>query len=112
MIISEIKKDQPLIGYRCGKCNLKDTCIKRLDNIKFPRLLPVTVKLFDNFGRKLGGGYNVNEKLNFEDDKPGYSLSSIIYHIGKSLCQGHYVTVSKTSDGFFLFNDDKVSYVL
>ncbi|OLL22457.1 putative ubiquitin carboxyl-terminal hydrolase creB [Neolecta irregularis DAH-3] len=41
-------------------------------------------------------------------DKGIYELFSIVVHLGNSLIQGHYVSITKTDKGWMVFDDDRV----
>ena len=74
-----------------------------------PKVLAIQIKRFSNPMMKIRHDINVpthlilNQFVIGKHDKLNYSLTSSIRHIGEQTSSGHYTTVGKENNDFFLF---------
>tara|TARA_B100001094_G_C18164932_1_gene791470 strand:- start:860 stop:1822 length:963 start_codon:yes stop_codon:yes gene_type:complete len=103
--------EEDIEDYKCEKCGEKNIK-KRLNIIKLPKVLLITLKRYNNNSIKLYDNININNNLklkNYINETYNYNLKSIIIHEGNCL-GGHYYTYSKNikTNRWYNFNDDKV----
>ena len=105
----------------CNNCNTPENFTKKLEYVKFPKILIFSLKRFKyNFTNKKGKKtLIVSEKLSYLIDFPidnldlskysstakeKYELYAVCYHHG-NINSGHYTTVCKINNNWFEFND-------
>lgn len=111
------------IKYNCSSCHTKTNATKKLSILQFPNVLAIQLKRFKHNNQsvkiesfiKFPMFINMNEfstsyAINkTEDSSLNYELFGVICHIG-SVNTGHYVTVTKNSEGkWFKFDDSVVT---
>tara|TARA_B100001094_G_scaffold330722_1_gene396670 strand:+ start:479 stop:1444 length:966 start_codon:yes stop_codon:yes gene_type:complete len=106
--------EEDIEDYKCEKCNEKKIK-KRLNIIRLPKILLITLKRYNNNICKIRKDININNNLKLTDylgNVFNYNLKSIIIHEG-SCMGGHYYTYTKNIklDKWFCFNDEKVSEI-
>mgnify|MGYP001089541802 CR=1 FL=1 len=107
-MIEEYIKPCKLQGdWKCEKCNEYTSYIKINHIWKFPRILTVMIKRFDNNFKKNNREININPELNFKNKNIKYSLFSMALHYG-NLNNGHYISICKQNNSYKLFDDLKV----
>lgn len=117
-ILDCIKKhtsfEEDIDDYKCEKC-CKKNIKKRLNIIKFPKILLITLKRYNNNICKIKNDIEINCNLNLKNylgEYVNYDLKSIVIHEGN--CNGgHYYTYTKNikSNKWYNFNDEKVSEI-
>ena len=100
--------------YLCPKCKSKQNAKKSLCVAKAPRVLIVTVKRFDIFGKKVNrrikypSTFNLKKHMVPAMDQPDnyerqldevYDLYGVCVHSGWSSSSGHYYSYCKTGTG-------------
>lgn len=109
----------------CPVCKTKQNATKSLSINLAPRILVVTVKRFDVFGRKITRKmkypltFNLKKHMDTAMDNPEnmasitdeiYDLYGVCVHSGYSTSSGHYYSYCKASDGkWFECNDSFIS---
>lgn len=95
--------------YLCPQCKTKQNATKSLTINQAPKILIVTVKRFDIFGRKImkkiryPAQFNLKKHMDSAVDKPDsvrdemYDLFGVVIHSGHSTSSGHYYSYCKTS---------------
>ena len=75
-----------------------------------PRVLAMSVKMFDNFIRKIKRPINCEETLSidFLGGRAEFVLFGVIVHIGDDIDSGHYVAYVRHGKTWYLFDDDEV----
>lgn len=106
--------EEDIDDYKCEECEKKNIK-KRLNIIKLPKILLITLKRYNNRICKLSNDININTDLKLRDylgNVYNYNLKSIIMHEG-SCMGGHYYTYTKNikTNKWFNFNDEKVSEI-
>lgn len=91
-------------GYRCAKCNRGNMCWKRTTVAKCLDVIIMHIKRFSRDGRKDNMPFLVSVDLAFDD--VAYRLASMILHTG-SIDAGHYVSVVRRKDDWWLLDDAK-----
>ena len=112
--------------YRCEKCKSLQNATKRLSVNIAPRILIVTIKRFDIFGRKLSkkirypATFDLKKYMDasIDDSKKTkvvgneiYDLYGIVIHVGSSTNSGHYYAYCKSFDNsqWYECNDSHIS---
>jgi ubiquitin C-terminal hydrolase len=117
-ILDCIKKhtsfEEDIEDYKCDKCNKKHIK-KRLNIIRLPKILLITLKRYNNNICKISNDININNNLKLKTylgHEMNYDLKSIIMHEG-SCMGGHYYTYTKSirTKKWFNFNDENVSEI-
>ena len=109
-------KCEELDGYRCDKCNKKDTSIKQLVLWKSPKILIIVLKRFigDNkFQQYIDFPMEMNIAdyvKGYDSDDSTYILNSVIEHQGGTN-YGHYVCYCRKSTGYYKFSDESIEKV-
>lgn len=104
--------------YFCEFCQVRQEAFKKMKIKSLPNVLLLHLKRF-KFVEKLGRFVKLSHRVDFPDTlilpsadsnvKLSYSLNAIVAHIGSGMRVGHYVTIVKVKDNWFLFDDDDVS---
>ena len=109
--------------YLCPVCKSKQNATKRFSVNQAPRILIVTIKRFDIFGRKISkrikypASFNMKKLMDTSHDKKKtedqcYDLYGVVTHHGSSTNCGHYVACCKSQSGsWFDCNDSYVSKI-
>ncbi len=102
--------------YYCEKCRSRNNSTKILTFQKFPRILVVHLKRFDNRQRKIKKFVRYEKSLPMgkytnsrKKEKIEYRLSSVLIHEGSSIYSGHYFCYLRVDDdNWYCFNDQRV----
>jgi hypothetical protein len=102
--------------YYCEKCRGRNNSTKILTFQKFPRILVVHLKRFDNRQRKIKKFVKYEKTLpmgkytnSMKKEKIDYRLSSVLIHEGNSIYSGHYYCYLRVDDdNWYCFNDQRV----
>jgi ubiquitin C-terminal hydrolase len=63
------------MGYKCSKCKAEDTCTKQMTIYRFPKVMVIHMKRFDNVG------FSRREKLNTRIEIPlSINMGSLAPH--------------------------------
>ncbi|XP_045542226.1 ubiquitin carboxyl-terminal hydrolase 35 isoform X3 [Papilio machaon] len=104
--------------YKCPACGCKRDVERRAVIEYTPRYLIIVLKNFKFDAKKLTQNklmsptiYNHSVTLPTvpAQTQNGYTMYAAIVHEGSSMSSGHYYTLAKTEDGWYLFNDDTVT---
>lgn len=101
------KENRKLDCRRCEKLRVNHTY--SLSFGKYPELLVVTFKLFDNKFRKIQKNVIIRDKLSLEASE--FLMEGIIVHLGETINNGHYIFYKLHSevDQVTRFNDENVT---
>jgi ubiquitin C-terminal hydrolase len=115
--------EEILDGYRCDKCNKKDS-FKKCILLNTPKYLVIQLKRFqysmktNNFIKISNevnyplfldmNKYCLKDNINTNIDNNIYELTNIINHLGNSLDSGHYTSHHKINDKWFYADDDDI----
>ncbi len=100
-------------GAKCEKCN-KKSLIKTTTIWKFPLTLILNIKrfTFDSSGitHKINKSLKMDKYLKICSSKHtyNYSLTSVVYHHGRSPNAGHYNTDLLKNEHWYKLDDDTV----
>ena len=118
--IDRLTKDNK---YKCPVCKSLQNATKRLSVSVAPRILIVTIKRFDIFGRKISKRIRYPSMFNFKTfmdaniDKSSktvgdeiYDLYGVVIHSGSSTNSGHYYSYCKnmTTEKWYECNDSHI----
>ena len=121
--IDRLTKDNK---YKCPVCKSLQNATKRLSVTVAPRILIVTIKRFDIFGRKITKRIRYPSTFNFKtfmdahiDAKSKnvgdeiYDLYGVVIHVGGSTSSGHYFAYCKnmTTDKWYECNDSHIGSI-
>jgi len=95
-----INQSDQLVEYRCEKCGI--TTIHK----KMERILNSPTNLFINLQNFRGKKLQIHQQIELNDQE--YSLVGIVKHIGTH-SNGHYTIYLLDTDGWTLYNDDKIT---
>jgi len=121
-LVLEVFRPQVFEGkeqYFCTQCDVKVPVATKSPRIKkLPSSLLITINQFTydvelKQRLKLTKAIDVDEKLILSDDDGPrqYELSSLVIHAGKSAEYGHYYSVGKNIDKWFVLNDSTVTEI-
>jgi hypothetical protein len=92
---------------------LNQRATSRLQLLTFPESLLVYLIIFNKELKKINGQPTIDFQVslkNLANDVAQYELVAIILHIGRYQ-NGHYVTIGKRNQNWFLFNDTEVQII-
>lgn len=95
--------------WKCDKCNCNSDYIKHTSIFKLPKILFISLNRFKEIVNKNIEPINIDKGLNFNNNN-FYELHSIGFHHG-NLDGGHYNSVSKNGDKYYLYDDLNVCYI-
>ncbi|XP_013162217.1 PREDICTED: ubiquitin carboxyl-terminal hydrolase 35-like isoform X2 [Papilio xuthus] len=104
--------------YKCPACGCKRDVERRAVIEYTPRYLIIVLKNFKFDTKKLTQNklmsptiysHSVTLPTVPAQTQNGYTMYAAIVHEGTSMSSGHYYTLAKTEDGWYLFNDDDVT---
>ena len=114
MIINHFKVEIREDDWKCDNCKNNCKYLKTVRLWKLPEVLFITLNRFKDMDRKNNEEIIINDVLNFNkgsvmslnEDKL-YLLTSMGLHSG-SLMGGHYTSLCKNQDEFYLYNDEYI----
>ena len=110
----------------CDKCMCAQEAEKSVRCLRLPRTLIVHLKRFKFSERRgiflklqhevvypltLNMSVNSKELGDFPQDKRTYQLQAVIVHIGSTPYGGHYISVVRRFNKWFVYNDERISLV-
>jgi ubiquitin C-terminal hydrolase len=112
-------KEEMIDSWTCDGCNQTSTTDNRsqkaVKNWRNPEVLVITLKRFNSNLEKTNISIEIPHILDVSEFTLGnshrkYNLKSVAYH-GGSIDSGHYITLGKTNNEWYLFDDETVSKV-
>ena len=102
--------------YNCEKCNTTGKAKERTLLTLLPNYITIQLLRFKNDGSKINKSIDVPLRLNFDNYSykmrdMNYELTSVICHIDFSIMSGHYISVIKRSNNWYIQNDNDVKKV-
>lgn len=110
LIINYFKVEMREDEWRCDNCKNKCKYLKTLRLWKYPEILFITLNRFKDINNKNMEEIIINDNINFNDEKKSYSLISLGLHSG-CLMGGHYTSLCKFNEGYYLYNDDDIKEI-
>lgn len=108
--INDYFDKENLNGYTCGKCSTIDSSTKEKQITKHPKILALSINLFEPDLSKKTIKYDFDTILDNKNFKFKYNLYSVILHSG-STRGGHYTSIVKKDNKWYHFNDSNVKEV-
>lgn len=104
--------------WKCDKTNKYYDGVQNVKVWKFPDILIINFKRFDNYGRKINKLidfpiYNLDLNkycIGYHKYKSKFELYGICNHVG-NLNFGHYYAYCKNGNNWYNFNDDSISMI-
>jgi hypothetical protein len=107
-LIIKYFKPEEVTDWKCHVCG-NIGCTKSWYFSTFPEYLFICLKRFNNQMKKNNNPVFIN--LTIEILKCNYELVCDIVHIGKSINSGHYISIIKKFNNFFLMNDNNGKFI-
>ena len=99
--------------WECESCKQK-TIVRQQLICRYPQFLMVTWKRFSENGKNnhpmsFLSTWIPSSKISVNDvNPPKYKLTSVIYHMGRSIGTGHYITCCCRNRKWWVFDDNNV----
>lgn len=103
--------------WKCEKCKESVTPKRRIMYWKLSDILIIQIKLYNNKLRKINLKIDVPLELNMDDYCVNYYNENMNYELtgitiqGGSLNFGHYYSICKSNDKWFMYNDNSVDEI-
>lgn len=113
--LKEFSKNELLKGndkFFCDECNSLQEAQKSLKIKKLPNVFILHLKRF-KYSEEKNEYKKLHDRITFpfelKIEESSFQLFSIIVHIGKNLTNGHYISIIKSNDIWYCFDDTRVS---
>ena len=102
--------------YNCEECNTIGKAKERTLLTLLPNYITIQFLRFKNDGSKINKYIDVPLILNFDNysykmKDMNYELNSVICHIDFSIMSGHYISIIKRNNDWYIQNDNDVKKV-
>jgi ubiquitin C-terminal hydrolase len=102
--------------YNCEKCSVIGKAKERTLLTILPNYITIQLLRFKNDGNKINKAIDIPLRLNFDKycykmKDMNYELSSVVCHIDFSMMSGHYISLVKKNNDWYIQNDDDVKKI-
>ncbi len=117
LIINHFKVETREDEWTCDNCKNKCKYLKTVQLWKLPEVLFITLNRFKDINKKNNDEIIINHVINFNkgsvmslNSDRSFILTSMGLHNG-SLMGGHYTSLCKFNDDFYLYNDEQINKI-
>ena len=102
--------------YNCEECNTSGKAKERTLLTVLPKYIIIQLLRFKNDGHKINKSIDIPLTINFDKyshkmKNMNYELNSVTCHIDFSIISGHYISIIKRNDTWYIQNDNDVKTV-
>lgn len=107
MLMSVVNSEENIEDYCCDKCKRKGNCKKKTKWLVYPNYLIIILNRFNNNNTKNKKHIKMDDTYEINGKKYYYSCS--VHHFGETI-GGHYISVVKNDDTYYVFDDKTIGY--
>jgi len=108
-LIEKYFKQETVNDWCCYLCK-NDGCLKDFYFETYPIYLLICLKRFNNKLKKNCDPIFIKQNIIIPQSAK-YELISIIIHIGKTIRSGHYISIVKKNNNFYIVNDEVITFL-